>query len=62
MTGIDAVLEYVRQIFLEQQELKKYNETVIRSILRSYNNEYEQCMENIGAIVRQNVTQIRREE
>ncbi len=54
LSGVDAVLEYVRCIASEQRFLKKFDTSYVMEILRTYHNEYESLMENICGIVLQN--------
>lgn len=53
-TGIDAVLEYLECLRLEQQFLQKFDDSYIREILCAYHNDYELLIENICHIVLQN--------
>lgn len=54
-TGIDAVLEYLECIDLEQQFLQKFDDSYIREILCAYHTDYELLLENICHIVLQNI-------
>lgn len=54
-SGIDAIYEYVKCIYCEQEFLQKFNSEFIESILRKYSNAYEDMVENILSPVLQNV-------
>lgn len=54
-TGVNAVLEYVRCISLEQQFLKRFDEAYVCKVLRDYCRDYEFLAENICRILRQSV-------
>lgn len=54
-SGVDAVLEYVTCISLEQQFLKQFDHTYIIELLRAYHTDYGVLMENICHIVLQNI-------
>lgn len=51
LSGIDAVLEYVRCIVYEQRFLAKLDSGYVRRVLRAYLDPYEDMMENICEIV-----------
>lgn len=50
VSGVDAVLEYVQCICLEQRFLNKFEREYIAEILRAYAPEYEMLLENICGI------------
>lgn len=50
LSGVDAVLEYVRCVCLEQRFLKKFDPAYILEILRACAPEYETLLENICAV------------
>ena len=54
-TGINAVLEYVKCICLEQQFLQRFDEAYVCAVLRDHCRDYEFLAENICTIVRQSV-------
>lgn len=55
MSGINAVLEYIKCINFEQQFLKKFDSAYIIEILKAYHDDYGVLVENICNIVLQNV-------
>ncbi len=50
LSGVDAVLKYVRCICLEQRFLEKFDRAYIMEILRAYAPECEMLSENICAL------------
>ena len=50
-TGADAVLEYLKGIYLEQKFLGQFDTEVIRRFLIQYDPEYEKAVENICRIL-----------
>lgn len=55
LTGIDAVLEYVTAVSLEQHFLKKLGAPYVMEALGAYCGEYESMVENICFIVLQDL-------
>ncbi|MGN0204509.1 MAG: DUF6179 domain-containing protein [Coprococcus sp.] len=51
LSGVDAVLEYIRCIEYEQQFLGKFDGRYIRAVLRRYHQDYERLFENICHII-----------
>lgn len=51
LSGVNAVLEYVKCIALEQRFLGKFPEALVREILRAYHEKYEELIENLCSIV-----------
>lgn len=54
LSGVNAVLEYVTCIYLEQKFLKKFDGAYVIEILRAYHDDYKVLVENICHIVLQN--------
>ncbi len=54
-SGIDAIYEYVKCIYYEQEFLQKFDCEFVKSVLRKYSNAYEDMVENIISPVLQNV-------
>lgn len=50
-SGVDAVWEYTKGIFMEQQFLKGFDTGYILAVLGAYSSEYELLAENICGIV-----------
>lgn len=50
-SGIDRVYQYVRDIALEQQFLKYYDNTYVIEMLNAYSGDYAEMIENIPSIV-----------
>lgn len=50
-SGIDAVYEYVRCIYIEQRFLGRFPEDYVRRVLRAYSGDYEEMFENLCGIV-----------
>lgn len=53
-TGIDAVLVYVEDIFLEQRFLKPFGAPYVMEILNAYHEDYDLLPENLCTTVLQN--------
>ncbi|SHK64246.1 DUF6179 domain-containing protein [Hespellia stercorisuis] len=54
MTGVDAVLNYVQCVSLEQQFLGMFNEKYVIAVLKEYDTGYAGLIENVCGIVLQN--------